>query len=92
MKLSFTAQLAKESLYYILLVKGKNRENLDVYAYISIPMDGLDEFAEAQKSERIALEAYGKILKTGEGEPSLEVQAEMEELYNFQHNDVIVLR
>ena len=93
MTLSHTAQLAQEHLHYILLLYGKNASGGPGYAYLSVRMDEMDDFLRAQaEPECLALEAYGRVLAAGNGEPDEAVRQEMEAVYGFNHAQCIVLR
>lgn len=64
----------------VLLLKGKNAEGEDIYAYLRLPLGRVNELqAVLAGNQHFMPSDFGTVLAAGRGEPSEEVQAAMAE-------------
>ncbi len=81
-------EIADASYYYILYV-GHAPNGQEVYVYMSVRGDNLKKFQSEE--EYIKLTEIGEILGGGFGTPPDEVMKEMEEKYNINHDEIVVI-
>lgn len=73
------------------MLRGKNSDNDDVYAYVAVRADNIDHFIEAQHQPNFNPEDYGIILESGIGAPHDNIREKMEREYGFQHEKAVEL-
>lgn len=88
-QLSRSEQIIAEKTVCVLLVRGESPEGSQIYAYVAVRADRLEEFMEAQKSGMFYPEDYGVIIESGEGDPNEAVRERMERDYGFNHQRMI---
>jgi hypothetical protein len=85
----FSDQL-KTRLFALVLVLGRQANGEPCYAYLSVRMDELKRFSEAQSQGGVLkLGEYGRILASGIGVPPEGIQQHLEETYGFSHTEFI---
>lgn len=87
--LSRSEQLLAEKTMCILLLRGSDANKEDIWAYVGVRADKLEEFMKAQESESFNPEDYGVIIRSGSGEPSDEDKEYMTKEYGFNHEAMI---
>jgi hypothetical protein len=91
-QISLDERLFSERTVAILLVRGENPDGEQIYAYVAVRSDRIDEFMRAQSGEDVFYpEDYGVIIEDGEGEPADEVRRRMADQYGFDHDSAISL-
>ncbi len=85
------SRLMHGKLDYIFLVRGQS-EGQAMYAYVSVPHAELDDFVQDLRADKVKLGSHNTPLMGGVGEPPLEVQAYMEEHYQFQHDKALPVK
>lgn len=80
-----------ENTTCVLLVRGENPDGGTIFAYVAVRADRLEAFMEAQNSGTFYPEDYGVIVESGEGEPSADIQKQMQEEYDFDHENMLDL-
>lgn len=89
--LSRSEQMVAEKTVCILLVRGQNPDGGNIYAYVAVRADMLEEFMKAQESGLFYPEDFGVVVKSGEGEPTPEDMKFMEEEYGFNHQAMVTV-
>ena len=85
-KLSKPEQIIAEKTVCVLLVRGQDNQGKNIYAYVAVRADRLEEFMEAQKKGLFHPEDHGLILASGEGEPDEATKERMTREYGFNHD------
>lgn len=88
----FTADLLQDKLYSIVLLKGETSQGERSYAYVAVRADCMKLFIRAQAEGDVRLSDYGNVLAEGVGEPDEDTRRYMEEMYNFNHLDVLPIK
>lgn len=89
MELSRSEKILAEKTMCILLLRGENAEKEQIYAYVGVRADKLEEFMKAQETAIFQPEDYGIVIESGEGEPSDEIKAKMTKEYGFNHEAMV---
>lgn len=88
-ELSRSEQLIAQKTVCMLLVRGEAPEGGQIYAYVAVRADKLEDFMRAQEEGMFHPDDYGVIVEAGEGEPDAEVMKRMEEEYGFNHQSML---
>ena len=88
-ELSRSEKILAEKTVCVLLVRGEAPDGTPIYAYVGVRADKLQEFMEAQERGTFYPEEYGVVIESGDGEPTAEVRARMEQEYNFNHEGML---
>lgn len=68
----------------VVLVQGKNVFGDKIYCYLKLPHPSLDEFKGKLASRtKFDIRDYGSIVAAGRGEPTLETESEMKNLFGM---------
>ena len=89
MTLSRSEQMLAEKTMCILLLRGENAEKENIWAYVGVRADKLEEFMNAQGGETFFPEDFGVVIESGTGEPSDEIKEKMTVEYGFNHDAMI---
>jgi hypothetical protein len=84
-QLSLTEKILVEKTVCVLLVRGQSSNGQAIYAYVAVKASQLEAFMRAQQNGTFYPEEHGVVIESGEGEPSDEVRARMEQEYGFDH-------
>ena len=91
--MGYVESLARESMHAIMFVQGKREDNTLFHAYIAVPFNQLNQFAQAQQSGIMDIDRFCQVLVEGEGlHPSAETRRFMEREYHFNHDEYVVLK
>jgi hypothetical protein len=90
-ELNQSEQAVAQKTVCILLLRGQDPDGTQIYAYVGVRADMLEEFMKAQATGMFYPEDYGVIIESGEGEPSDEVKQRMTEEYGFNHEMMVNL-
>lgn len=83
------AVLTSPETRLVLLVRGKDPDGAALYAFVVVRGDRFRDFMAAQRRGLFYPDRYGEVVRSGSGEPTDEVYAEMRELYNFDRGNMI---
>ena len=78
-----------EQTVLVLLVRGQSPTGEDIFAYVAVRADRLEDFMAAQKADIFYPENFGVIVESGAGAPSPDVRTKMETEYGFNHQAMI---
>ena len=85
---SFSEKQILEKTSIIMLIRGYSPEEVQQFAYVSIPFNKLEPFKAAVKTGDFDVGDYGAILAGGEGDPTPDTMQYIEDEYNFSHQDI----
>lgn len=86
---SMSERILAEKTVCILLVRGESPDGQEIYAYVAVRADKMEEFMRAQSEGDFSPEDFGVIIESGTGDPSDEVRTRMEQDYGFNHQYMI---
>lgn len=89
MSLSRSEQILAEKTMCILLLRGENADKENIWAYVGVRADKLEEFMRAQNNGIFFPEDYGVVIEQGAGEPSDAIKEKMTTEYGFNHDAMI---
>jgi len=83
-------EIAEDIACITLIQTDEDHEPYQIYIYLAIRGDKLNDFQMAHKVGNYNPSHYGIILEYGYGTPPDEIKKKMHEKYGFDHNSMVV--